>query len=94
MSKKIFNFECYECNPFTKEEGWNIVFVSVFANDKQEAKEVLKTKVPNFDTIILFNYGGVDIKDGSVEAKIYANGEDYFYTNYHGNPCPRSYWDI
>lgn len=50
-----FNFEVYTKNPFTGEMGWDIKFVSVFANSKDDAKEYLK-KWNLFDCIILHNF--------------------------------------
>ncbi len=53
---KEYNFEIYTLHPETKETGWDIMFVSTFATSKEEAKQNLKS-FPNFDTIILYNYG-------------------------------------
>lgn len=74
---KAFNFEIYTKHPQTGEEGWEIEQPTIFAETKEKAKQFLKESYPNFDCIILFNYG-IEITDGSVEAKHYANGEMYF----------------
>lgn len=78
---KAFNFEVYTCNPTTGETGWDIKFPTVFADSMEQAKAFLRTSYPNFDCIILFNYG-IEIKDGSKEAKHYATGASYFHPTY------------
>lgn len=78
---KAFNFEVYTCNPLTGEEGWDIKFPTVFAEDKKDARRILKEYYPHFDCVILFNYE-IEIKDGSIEAKHYANGSHYFEPTY------------
>ena len=50
-----FNFEIYTIDPLTGQTGWEIICVSVKAENKAEAKEKLK-QFPNFDCIITFNY--------------------------------------
>lgn len=71
---KIYNFEIYTCNPITKEEGWDIKFVTVVADSKMEAREKLKD-VPNFDVVILFDYSmEVTIDDSFTTA---SNGTQY-----------------
>lgn len=53
---KAHNFEIYLCNPETGETGWEIEIVTIYGNNTvNEAREALKTVVPNFDTVILFN---------------------------------------
>lgn len=58
---KAFNFEIYTKNPQTGEEGWDIVFRTVFVDSKETnstksgAREALKN-TPLFDCVILFNY--------------------------------------
>ena len=52
--KLLFNFEVYMKHPVTGEEGWEIKFVSVLAETKDAAKDILKT-VSDFDCVILFN---------------------------------------
>lgn len=52
---KKFGFEVYTVHPVTKDGGWDIKFVEVIANDKKEAREILKTW-ELFDCVILFNY--------------------------------------
>ncbi len=54
QNKKI-GFEVYTVHPETKEEGWDIKFVEVIANDYKEAKEILSTW-DLFDCVILHNY--------------------------------------
>ena len=49
------NFEIYTMNPQTGETGWDIKFVSVIAEDKEKALELLKKK-PLFDVVILTEY--------------------------------------
>lgn len=78
---KAFNFEVYTCNPATGEEGWDIKFPTIFARSVKEARKLLKSDYPNFDCVILWNYG-IEIKDGSVEAKNYATGAKYFHPTY------------
>lgn len=63
---KKFNYEIYTNNALTGESGWDIMFVSVFAEDKKVAREML-SYFPNFDCVILFNYG-IDINDMDFEA--------------------------
>lgn len=77
MKKKMFVFEVYMKNPITKEEGWNIDFPIVFAEDYNEAKEILKT-IPDFDCIILFDHCR-DINEYYME--FYANGANYILNN-------------
>lgn len=85
MKKRAWNFEVYTCNPITGQEGWDLIFVSVFADNKQEAKDNLKKFVPDFDEIILFNR--VTELDEQ-ESDIYASGANYFYTDSNYQPLP------
>lgn len=78
---KAFNFEVYTKNPLTGEEGWDIMFPTVYAESKEAAKAFLKSDYPNFDCIILFNYG-CEIKDGSIDQMVYATGASYRDTTY------------
>jgi hypothetical protein len=78
---KAFNYEIYTKNPITGEGGWDIRFVSVFAEDRTKAKEVLRS-VPNFDIVILFNFE-TDLDDR--EADFYANGHLYIWTDGRSN---------
>jgi hypothetical protein len=50
-----YNFEVYTINPETKETGWDIKFVSVIAENKVQAKAILRDW-PLFDCIILSNF--------------------------------------
>lgn len=52
--KKVFNFECYFCDPVTGTTGWDIKMISVVAETKPEARNILKT-IPHFDCVILHN---------------------------------------
>lgn len=80
---KIFNFECYFCNPVTGETGWTIEFVNVYAESKAQAKELLKT-IPNFDCVILFDYE-IDIDESPKDVTNYANnGFCRFLDGYKG----------
>lgn len=74
-----YNFEIYTVHPVTKEEGWDIKFVSVFASSMSEAKKVLQTDVPLFDVIILYNY---TVPMSEEEREIYVNGGSYSFTNH------------
>jgi hypothetical protein len=74
---KAFNYEIYTKNPITGEGGFNIRFVSVFAEDHRKAKEVLRS-VPNFDIVILFNFE-TDLDDR--EEVFYSNGHLYIWTD-------------
>lgn len=78
---KAFNFEIYTCHPITGEGGYDIKFPTVYANTKEEAKLFLKNEYPNFDCIILFNYG-IDINESDIDVKAYANGANYRDTEY------------
>jgi len=78
MNKKSFNFEAYFCNPVTLEGGWDIKMISVFAETKIQAKEILK-KVPYFDCIILFNY---EVPMNDADVKVYENGTNYRILEY------------
>lgn len=78
---KAFNFEVYTKNQVTGEEGWDIKFPTIYAETKEEAKAFLKSDYPDFDCIILFNYG-VDIEDGSIDMKHYAEGNRYRETTF------------
>ena len=77
-----FNFEIYTCNPETFETGWDIKFVSVFAEDKADAKEKLKD-FPLFDCIILFNFGGCELDEE--ELNLLNNGVKYFVRHSYMN---------
>lgn len=50
-----FNFEIYIYNNDMTISGWEIKMISVKADTKTQAKELLK-KYPLFDCIILFNF--------------------------------------
>lgn len=78
---KAFNFEIYTTDPITGTTGGDIKNPTVFARSTKEARYLLNTEYPNFDCVILFNYG-IEIKDGSVEAKHYATGAKYFHPTY------------
>jgi hypothetical protein len=52
---KYFNFEVYTIDPITKTTGWDILMVSVKAENIQEARENLRF-FPNFDCRILYNF--------------------------------------
>jgi len=71
MKKKVFNFEIYVCNQMTGETGWDIKQRSVFAESKEEAKELI-AKTPFFDCIILYNYGFVEMSERDI--KVYSQG--------------------
>lgn len=68
---KEYNFEVYTINPETKENGWDIKFVSVIANTKKEAIGYLK-RWPLFDCIITFDYS-VEIPYDGCSAKLSKN---------------------
>lgn len=72
---KQFNFEVYTKHPLTDESGWDIKWVGVFAESKEQAKELLKS-FPLFDFIITFNFGGLDL-DGE-ELELYNGGVTFF----------------
>lgn len=74
MPTLAFNFEIYTCNPETGETGWDIHCPTVFAKDKAEAKEKLKS-YPNYDCIILFNCGR---PMNETDTEYYANGYDFY----------------
>jgi hypothetical protein len=78
---KAFNYEVYTCNPQTGERGWDIKMVSVFAEDKTEARQNLKQFVPHFDVDILFNWC-TDPNDASMtkEKALFDEGKQYYYT--------------
>ncbi len=63
---KEYNFETYTLNPETGETGWDIVWVSVIANTREEAIQFLKTW-DLFDCIITYTYGIDLIDDKFVE---------------------------
>lgn len=74
---KAINFEIYTKHPQTGEIGWEIEIPTIFAESKKEAIQFLKESYPNFDCIILHNYT-IDIKDGSMDAKMYAKGLQFY----------------
>lgn len=82
---KEVNFETYTKNPETGESGWDIYFVSVIADSKVEAKEILK-EWDLFDEIILFNYcsdlpnSGVVIDHKGEETKV-SHGQIWSFRN-------------
>jgi hypothetical protein len=51
-----FNFEVYTKNPKTGQCGWDIKFVSVIADTKEEAKQYLN-QWNIYDKVISFNFG-------------------------------------
>jgi hypothetical protein len=51
----LFNsIEIYTKNPQTGEGGWDIEFVDVYANDRKQAKQILKEQHNLFDCVISF----------------------------------------
>jgi hypothetical protein len=91
---KVYNYECYLLNPKTKEKGWTIEMISVFANNGKEARERLKRFVPDFDTTILLNWSEyLNHSTMAQERDIYESGCNFFYT-YNNQPCaPLCYSD-
>lgn len=88
---KEINFEVYTKNPITGECGWDIKFVSVIAEDKEKAREVLKTW-SLFDVVILHNYS-VELPDTLFESGNYllsnglsVNEGEIFDTDCYVNP--------
>ena len=74
METKSFCWECYTCNELTGETGWYIKYITVFANDKQAAKDKLKL-FPHFDCIITNTWSGKELDER--EIGYYANGANY-----------------
>lgn len=68
-----FNFEVYTKHPKTGETGWDLKFVSVIADTKEEAKEYLK-QWPLFDCIITHDYTVRVPFDGNLATLIKGNG--------------------
>jgi hypothetical protein len=52
---QYFNYEIYTCDPITGTTGWEIQNISVRAETRKEARELIKN-YPNFDVIILYNF--------------------------------------
>lgn len=52
---KAYNYEIYTVNEQTGETGWDIKFRTIFAETREEAKQILKNS-PFFDCVILFNW--------------------------------------
>ena len=72
---QYFNFEIYTKNPTTGQTGWDIVNVSVKAENRQEAKISLN-EYPNFDVIILFNFSHKEYENHDfLETFLYPNFE-------------------
>lgn len=80
---KQYNFECYTKHPQTGETGWDIKWVGVFADSKEDARELLKS-FPNFDCVLTFNFGGLDL-DG-LELDLFNNGIRFFERQGYMNP--------
>jgi hypothetical protein len=50
-----FEYEIYTKNPITGQPGWDIQFITIIANSRKEAKELLR-RHPNFDCIITVEF--------------------------------------
>jgi len=88
---KHYNFEIYTNNPVTGESGWDIKWAGCFANSKEEAREEIKN-FPNFDTIITFNFGGLELEYDQLEYALYNEGIRFFERHsYMNNEIIRSY---
>lgn len=70
---KVYNYEVYMKNPETGENNWTISFFNIFAKDKEESRQVLKS-IPYFDSVILYNG---ESKTTDKDIKAYAEGCDY-----------------
>ena len=73
------NFEVYTCNPKTNEEGWDIKFPTVYANNIKEARAILKTDYPHFDCVILHNYS---IPIAGIDSDVHKSGAKFRDTTY------------
>lgn len=72
---KTVNYEIYTCHPETKEGGWDIKFVNIIGETRDERIETLHN-VPDFDCVILFNYKTDSTQE---EIEMYNNGTKYFF---------------
>ena len=70
---KVYNYEVYMKNPETGENNWTISFFNIFAKDKEESRQILKS-IPYFDAVILYNG---ESKATDKDIKAYAEGYDY-----------------
>lgn len=77
---KAHNFEIYTVNESTGEQGWDIKFRTVFATDRKEAREILKTSA-YFDCVILHNYSIEPSMWNEEIMNKYANGAVWFDTD-------------
>lgn len=71
MLKKLWVYETYTCNPVTGDGGWDIKYVAVVAENKEQARELVKT-FPHFDCIILTAVTGSELSERDMKA--YAAG--------------------
>lgn len=77
----VYNYEVYLTNPKTGERGWDLQFLSVFAENISEAKSIISRFVDNFDCILgLEWYADINRKDMHLFKDAHEAGARFVYT--------------